>query len=262
MNPRSILAAILGASALFPLSASAQEATISSDANAPVLVSFTENNGPADRMLVRGGEFGFSAANTQPVVVTDLGANLPVRRVATRYKGPSGRFDFYVLDTTEKLSESRDSAGVRRVSMTSVRSLIDNAAPERRVPVASIRVPKTKSFISVRRFVGPVVGRYVVAIFHRDGEGAGRIAVSDGKAVIGTRVYDGKAVVGSEPGIPGEDVPTIAEFNPGGYNPDLNPPSTITTFNPPPFPGEPPGIFVPPADISIPPPSGIPPISR
>lgn len=232
------------------------------DATAPVLVSFTESNGAADNLITRGNSFAFK---TSPVLVTDLGGNLPVRRVSARYKGPSGRFDFYVLEGDQKLSDTRDAAGVRRVSMTSVTTMINAAEPERRVPVASVRVGKTANFVDIRRFVGPIVGRYVIAIFHADN---GRVARPDGKAIV-RAANDGKAIVGGpyapEDGLttPGSDVPTIAEYNPGGYNPNLNPPADGSVPpGVPPVPGDPPSIFVPPPNISVPPPSGIPPISR
>lgn len=231
------------------------------DATAPVLVSFTESNGAADNLITRGSSFSFKGT---PVLVTDLGGNLPVRRVSARYKGPSGRFDFYVLEGNQKLSDIRDAAGVRRVSMTSVTTMINAADPERRVPIASVRVARTTNFVDIRRFVGPIVGRYVIAIFHADN---GRVARPDGKAIV-RAANDGKAIVGYAPedglpATPGSDTPTLAEYNPGGYNPNLFPPSDGSVppgF--PPVPGDPPSIFVPPPNVVIPPPSGIPPISR
>lgn len=262
-----LAAAVLCALTASPLLAEAPRAgaemTAAPDSSAPVLVSFTENNGAAEGLITRGNAFAFKAA---PVVVTDLGGNLPVRRVSARYKGPSGRFDFYVLEGNEKLTETRDAAGVRRLSMTSVTSLINAASPERRVPIASVRVPKTNDFVEIRRFVGPVVGRYVVAIFNPDN---GRGVVRDGKAIV-TAANDGKAVVGGVvpadglPSNPGDTPPTLAEFNPGGFNPNLNPPDRgiAPPGGVPPTPGDPPSIFVPPPNIQVPPPGGIPPISR
>lgn len=262
MKTRLHLAAVLCALTASPLLAEVPGASAGSnpapDSSAPVLVSFTENNGAAENLITRGNAFAFKSS---PVLVTDLGGNLPVRRVSARYKGPSGRFDFYVLEGSQKLSEVRDSAGVRRVSMTSVTTMINAADPERRVPVASVRVSKTTNFVEIRRFVGPIVGRYVIAIFHPDN---GRVARPDGKAIVRT-ANDGKAIVGGyvpEDGIPSGDTPTLAEFNPG-YNPNLFPPSDgLVPPGTPPVPGDPPSIFVPPPNIEVPPPSGIPPISR
>lgn len=263
MKTRPHLVAVLCALTASPLLAEAPRAEVSAapESSAPVLVSFTESNGAADNLITRGAAFSFKSS---PVLVTDLGNNLPVRRVSARYKGPAGRFDFYVLEGDAKLSETRDSAGVRRVSITSVTTMINAADPERRVPVASVRVQKTNDFVEIRRFVGPIVGRYVVAIFHADN---GRVARPDGKAIVRT-ANDGKAIVAGyvpESGVPtSPDEPTISEYNPGGYNPNLTPPSdgfVIRTGNPP-VPGDPPSVFIPPPRIEVPPPSGIPPISR
>ncbi len=253
MKSRHFLAAL--ACVTFAGPALAQEAP-APDSSMPVLVSFTENNGAASGLLSRGGSYSFAPTNTRPVIVTDLSANVPVRRVSARYKGPAGRFDFYVLEGSNKLGETRDSAGVRRVSFSSVSAMIDAAPAERRTPVASIRVARTNDFVEVRRFVGPIVGRYIIAMFTPD-NGSGRLAVrGDGKTLV-TSANDGKSIVGSEPG----STPTISEYNPGGYNPELSPPTDIliTGINPPRTPDD---LFVPPPNIAVPPPAGIPPISR
>ena len=122
--------------------------------------------------------YTFDPADATPTLIVDLGSRQSPDHVICAYKAPAGRLDLYLVDNPSARDDQ--SVALNYVTVPSVQP-VANDESSRNKPVYSITTAGEPNVSRLSADLGGKSGRFLIAAFHRLGNGRRAGRGSDGK---------------------------------------------------------------------------------